>query len=184
VSQQLVHVTDIAPTLVEGVAGGSMDGPKRPDGVNQLDALLSGGSSARAEMLYNINPLCDDGQAGKPKAAVRQGDLKLVCECWNQTTMSCSGFKNLFNLTADVSETTDLASLRPHDVARLEARLVHFASDMLEPMQWTPPYQGPQYFCADCPLGNQSEPYHAWRPFLKTPDPWPALPALPPGSRV
>lgn len=176
----LVHVTDVAPTLVEGVAGGKMAGPLAPDGVNQW-AAFRGAPSARDEMLYNINPLCDSGQAGPPKAGVQQGGMKLLCECWDQGAMGCTGEKWLFNLTQDMAESTNLAHSMPAEVARLEARLVHYASDMTQPMQWTSPYMGDEYFCKDCPVGHQSEPYYAWRPFLDDPSPWPPLPKMPPG---
>jgi arylsulfatase A-like enzyme len=181
----LVHVTDVAPTLVEGIAGGKMTGPLAPDGYNQWDAMRGAQEeSARDEMLYNINPLCDSGQAGPPKAAVQQGGIKLLCECWNQTSMSCTGEKWLFNLTEDIGELNNIAASMPAEVAKLEARLVHYASDMTEPMQWTAPYMGDEYFCKDCPVGHQSEPYYAWRPFLEDPNPWPPLPKMPAGKQT
>ena len=33
-------------------------------------------------MIYNVNPLCDGGQAGAPKAALRMGDYKLMSWCY------------------------------------------------------------------------------------------------------
>ena len=37
-------------------------------------------------------------------------------------------------------------------VKQLAARLAELAEESVIPQQWTKPYQGPDYFCADCPL--------------------------------
>ncbi len=47
----------------------------------------------------------------------------------------------LFNLSADVSESVNLAPGSPDIVARLMARLATLAETMVEPMQWFPPFQ-------------------------------------------
>jgi hypothetical protein len=71
-------------------------------------------------------------------------------------------------LTADPGETTNLAASQPADLARLEARLAELAVASVEPMQWDPPFQGPDYVCANCPLhpaGTGPEvPWTAWIP--------------------
>lgn len=50
----MAHSSDWYMTLVEGIAGGSVDrqhtGPTQPDGFNLWPALLSGGSSPRTEV--------------------------------------------------------------------------------------------------------------------------------------
>ena len=53
------------------------------DGYDVWDSIANGTSSPREEMLYNINPLCNGGNAIRPKAAIRVGDMKLVCWCFN-----------------------------------------------------------------------------------------------------
>ena len=68
----------------------------------------------------------------------------------------------LFNLTADIGETVNLAASAPGAVAALEARLAQLAGASVEPMQWTPPYQGKDDYCADCPLRPQTGPYEPW----------------------
>ncbi len=51
----LILVTDWLPTLYSAAGGQASDlGPL--DGVNQWEALVNGGESARTEMLYNIVP--------------------------------------------------------------------------------------------------------------------------------
>ena len=42
-------------------------------------SLATGGPSPRTEMLYNVNPLTEDGQAGHPHAGLRVGDYKILC---------------------------------------------------------------------------------------------------------
>jgi hypothetical protein len=34
-------------------------------------------------MLYNINPLCNSGQAGSPRAGLRMGSYKLLSWCYS-----------------------------------------------------------------------------------------------------
>ena len=67
----------------------------------------------------------------------------------------------------DPSETTDVAKAHPAIVTRLLDRLKVYAEQMVEPMQWTPPYQGKDYFCATCPLYNGTRgPAAPWTPWL------------------
>ena len=72
----------------------------------------------------------------------------------------------LYNLTADPGEATNIAPSQPAAVAALEGRLAAYASASVEPMQWTPPYQGAGYACAACPRhplgGEPAEPWTAW----------------------
>jgi arylsulfatase A-like enzyme len=171
----LVHVTDWLPTLL------SMLGATAPAGLDGLDVMptLLSDAPVRGELVVNLNPLCNGGQFGSPKAGFVLGDLKLLCWCYeiagiaNGTATSCTktahaDFPQLYNLTADPGETTNLAASQPADLARLEARLAELAVASVEPMQWDPPFQGPNYECANCPLhpaGTGPEvPWTAWIP--------------------
>jgi len=165
-SNELFHVTDWLPTLVS-LAGGSTTRNKPLDGFNIWPSITTGSPSPRTELLYNINPLCNAGQAGKPKAAVRVGQWKLLTECYNATSKAPEGIHYLFNLETDPFEKNNVAPNRPGIVQQLVEKLASYADGMVPPMQWVPPYQGPNYFCYNCPLGVPSEPYHAWRPWLK-----------------
>lgn len=179
----MVHVTDWVPTLV-GVAGGSVAPSEGLDGVDVWPNLAAPGSpSIRQEVVHNINPLCSGGQFGSPKAALRVGDMKLVCWCYavagidGQTSTGCTpdpahprDWPQLYNLSADISEGTNLAAALPGVVAALEARLAVIAAASVEPMVWVPPYQGKDYYCADCPLRNKTGPYAPWDAWItKTP---------------
>ena len=135
-------------------------------------------------MLYNVNPLCNSGQAGPPKAALRIGDYKLMSWCYeiegiaggNRTgpvTGGGSGYPDfqkgpvLYNLKTDPGETTNIADQEPDRVKQMLARLATLAEGSVEPMQWTPPYQGEDYECKDCPLHpNGTGAGDAWLPWL------------------
>ncbi|PIK58897.1 putative arylsulfatase B isoform X2 [Apostichopus japonicus] len=56
VQKQMMHVSDWFPTLVEGVAGGSISGLSL-DGFNQWMAFQGKASNPRKEILHNIDPL-------------------------------------------------------------------------------------------------------------------------------
>lgn len=170
-----MHVTDWRPTL-EAIAGAAIT--PGMDGQVMWDALVNG-TQVRVEIPVNINPLCDGGQFGNPKAALILGQYKLVCWCYsiaginNATTTGCLGdpsnpgvWPMLFDIQADPSETINLAKSQPDTLHMVERRLATIASESVEPMQWDPPYQGPNYACASCPkhpqTGNPFAPWQAW----------------------
>ena len=74
----------------------------------------------------------------------------------------------LFDLDADPAERVNLAASEPGRVATMLARLAVLADESVEPMQWDPPYQGPDYFCAACPKHppNKAGPAAPWLPWL------------------
>lgn len=137
---------------------------------------------------YNVNPLCDAGQAGPPKAALRMGDYKLLSWCYSiagvgggattgpimcpQNDTSCDPeFKKgpvLYNLKDDISESNNIAESNPLLVAKMLARLKELAVQSVEPQQWTMPYQGEAYFCKGCPLHpNGTGPASPWAPWCE-----------------
>ena len=145
-------------------------------------------------MIYNINPLCESGQAGPPKAGIRVGNFKLLAYCYHVTGRSGAGSPNqstgptpppggsfppswpkqwgdvvLFDLSKDPSEEHDVSDGNPEVVKSLLARLKKVSDeDMVEPMQWTAPYQGKEWECADCPLRPAvNDPSEPWTPWIK-----------------
>lgn len=177
IRNSMVHVTDWVPTIL-AFLGNAIDPSENLDGMNIMDSLLND-QPVRNELVVNINPLCNGGQFGAPKAAIRIGDMKLLCYCYsiqgiaNATETACltdpthpKDWPQLYNLTQDPGETVNIATQYPNIVKQLSTRLGELAVASVEPMQWIPPYQGPNYECADCPLhpetGNPYEPWVAW----------------------
>ena len=177
------HVTDWLPTILSLA---ELPIPDKLDGVNIWDSIAKKAPSPRSEHLYNVNPLCHGGQAAAPKAALRIGEMKVLAWCYNisgidgATTTGpvtpAAGTKGvpdpdlfkgplLYNLTADPAERVNLAQDDSHaDVlSQLLARLEVLALESVEPMQWEMPYQGKDYFCANCSKHvKQYDPAQPW----------------------
>lgn len=132
----LMHMVDWFPTLVK-LAGGTLEGSRPLDGVDNWAMIAQGKPSARTEMVYN---------AEKGRGAVRIGEWKLVrtaadfAQDGEGETHAAPAGKNakkagkkkagassdgveLFNLAADPNETTNLAKDNPRKVAELAAKL-------------------------------------------------------------
>ena len=188
VSEKHFHVTDWLPTIAH-LTGADTAKCKALDGFNIWTALtVPSQKSPRTEHVYNVNPLCSGGQAGAPKAGIRIGDLKLLAWCYSvkgidgaDTTgpVSCPAhdfmcdpaFHDgpvLYNVTADPAESRNLAKMPEYheQMQQLLARLETVAVSSVIPMQWKAPFQGPDYFCANCsehaPAGNPGAPYMPW----------------------
>jgi arylsulfatase A-like enzyme len=97
---------DVLPTMV-AAAGGKISNSDMLDGVD-LAPFLTGGNKARPhETMY--------WRFGQ-QWAIRHGDLKLV------VARGGSGKPELYDLAVDYSESKDLASSRPEDVQKLQAK--------------------------------------------------------------
>lgn len=112
-SEVPVHACDLYPTLLE--AAGL---PARPDqhldGDSLVDVLAGDDGPGERELVWHYPHYGNQG--GFPGAALRLGDLKLL-ERFED------GRVQLYDLASDPGERHDLAAERPHDVARLRARL-------------------------------------------------------------
>jgi len=145
----LVHVTDWLPTLVEGVLGrgdllgsrdisGSTRQRKGLDGVNQWSHMLSGGGSyssesPRREIMVNLDYLDGDHLwQGYDTAAIIVGPWKLILNERNETNWPVPGsqpiawdptnstrYNYLFNLEDDPNECVNLIDDLPDMVEHL-----------------------------------------------------------------
>eukprot|EP00966_Prymnesium_polylepis_P066446 1542576-Prymnesium_polylepis.2 len=132
-----------------------------------------------------------------PKAALRVGDLKLLAECYAPTPapggararcdtrrgrvgLRCETHRGaspprgdshclleLYNLTADPSESANLAAALPDAVASLRARLLAYGAQatQIPPLSDAPPWQGAGYYCAHCTTGRPKGAAGAWDPW-------------------
>lgn len=116
--KEMIHVIDMYPTLI-GLAGASTAKCKPLDGINVWDTIAEGKASPRTEVVYNIEPF---------RAAVRQGDWKLV---WRATLPSST---ELYNITQDPSEKSNVAAEHPEIVAALQKRAQELAAAGVKPL--------------------------------------------------
>jgi arylsulfatase A len=141
-SADIVSIMDLYPTFVS-LADGAVPRDRIIDGVD-VSTLLTGGRSARTEMLYYSGPTLEAIRQGKWKlqTAGRQSDTRRL-DTWIQrdhvdSTGRVPGaavptpaegrpaaemIQELFDLDVDASERYNVAALHPEIVARLQARL-------------------------------------------------------------
>jgi arylsulfatase A-like enzyme len=114
----MMHVADLYPTLA-WLAGAAPSAERPLDGVNAWGMLADGAPSARDEIVYSVEPF---------RGAIRQGDWKLV---WFATLPSRV---ELYNLSSDPFETTNLAEANQDRVRAMQARLNELASEAARPL--------------------------------------------------
>ncbi len=114
----IIHAVDVYPTLA-ALAGASTSKCKPLDGVNVWSTIAEGRPSPRSEVVYNIEPF---------RGAVRQGSWKLI---WR--TMLPSSV-DLYDLSKDPSEQTNLAASNPEKVLELQKRLDVLAAEAAKPL--------------------------------------------------
>jgi arylsulfatase I/J len=114
----LMHVVDIYPTLA-AIAGVQLGANKPLDGVDVWPAISEGTPSPRQDMVYNVEPY---------RAGVRKGDWKLVWTTLLPPTVE------LFDLSKDPEEKTNLAAQYPDKVKEFQAEIIDLAKQAAPPL--------------------------------------------------
>lgn len=110
---------DLFPTLVEAAGSTPGMGPP-PDGVS-LGPLLRGEAPPERALFWHYPHYGNQG--GAPYAAIRRGDWKLIE--WHE-----DGRVELFDLSKDEGETTDLAAAEPDRTSRLRDEIHGWQRDV------------------------------------------------------
>ncbi|MBV9741087.1 MAG: arylsulfatase [Hyphomicrobiales bacterium] len=118
VVNELMHIVDMYPTFA-GLAGVALTKNKPLDGLDVWPAISGGKPSPRVDMVYNVEPY---------RAGVRKGDWKLV---W---TALLPPSVELFDLSKDASEKTNLAEQNPEKVKELQAWVIDLAKQSAPPL--------------------------------------------------
>jgi len=114
----MMHIVDMYPTFA-ALAGADLGRTKPLDGIDVWSTISDGKPSPRDAMVYNVEPY---------RAGVRQGNWKLV---W--TTLLPTRVE-LFDLSKDVAETTNLADQYPDKVRELQAWATELARQAAPPL--------------------------------------------------
>ena len=157
VSRQMMHITDWLPSLMTaaGVTNNRFEDIKWDiDGIDVWKAVINDEVSPRTEVVYNID---DVGDGGRPIAALRQRDWKLVQRPsgnggWIDEPKNENDVKDdqrdprpappppvptnqtfLFNLKEDPEERIDLSEAFPDKVADMVDRIKELSESLVEP---------------------------------------------------
>jgi arylsulfatase A-like enzyme len=114
----MIHVVDTFTTVAK-LAGASTAGCKPLDGLDVWDTISQGKPSPRQEIVYNVEPF---------RGAIRVGDRKLI---WRAILPSST---QIYDLTQDPGEKTNLAASQPETVAALQQRLNTLAAEAAKPL--------------------------------------------------
>ncbi|XP_070180940.1 arylsulfatase B-like [Littorina saxatilis] len=147
--EELIHITDWYPTLVEAAGGGSS--VANIDGVSQWKNLLSGGPGPRQEFIYNMDEVRND-------SAIRRGRYKLIQgyarnpngwfvppeleEALNQTTVEIHAQKNnppysLYDLETDPEERHNIIDSHQDVFHNLKARLDSYRPSLVPTLHYS-----------------------------------------------
>jgi arylsulfatase A-like enzyme len=114
-----LHMVDVMPTLL-ALAGGT-GSPNHPfDGKNIWAILADSAPTPNEDILINVEPI---------RGAIRTGNWKLV------KIATLPGKTELFDLSKDPGETTNVANQNPAIVRDLESRLISYAKQQ-KPSEW------------------------------------------------
>ncbi|MGK0188104.1 MAG: arylsulfatase A-like enzyme [Verrucomicrobiales bacterium] len=117
-----VITLDFLPTFL-AAAGGKVDPSWKLDGINLLPRITGESPSlAQRDLFWR-------GGGSKGTIATRQGKWKLI-----DREASSSGQPLLFDLSSDISETTNLAPSNADIVTKLRSRISSWEAQLIEPL--------------------------------------------------
>lgn len=135
VSSTPICTVDVFPTVLE-MAGLKPEAGQILDGVSIVPLLEQKGALKRPALYWHYPHYSNQG--GKPAAAIREGDFKLI-EFYED------GHLELYNVREDIGETKDLAGAMPELTKKLEARLDAWRRDVgAQMMLPNPDYKPPR----------------------------------------
>jgi arylsulfatase A-like enzyme len=136
VSDVPVIGTDFYPTVLEA-AGLPARAYQHVDGIS-LVPVLTGTEGIERDALYWHYPHYNRHPHSYPSSVIRQGRWKLIEHLE-------TGKMELYDLSADIGETTDLASSQPDRAKDLAAKLAAWRDAVgADPMKPNPQYEGPR----------------------------------------
>ncbi|QTN33148.1 sulfatase [Akkermansiaceae bacterium] len=119
-SSEPVYSTDYYPTILAATGLPALP-EQHLDGTSFLPFLETPDAAPTGRPMIWHYPHWGN-QGGSPGTAIRQGKWKLIRWLWPERT-------ELFDLTADPGEKTDLAAKEPETVAKLSARIDSFLAE-------------------------------------------------------
>jgi len=123
VSRTPVTGLDLLPTFTE-LAGGNVEMTEAIDGGSMVPLLLD---KSIKEVVRNSEYLIfHQSSHRKPRSAIRKGDFKLIKYWSNEKKYKTIPKVELFDLSKDLSETTDLSDKNPDITKELETELIRF----------------------------------------------------------
>lgn len=126
VCNEPLHVVDMFPTLVK-LSGQAYESAKPLDGLDIWPVLTAGESLYTREILLNATPT---------EGAIRKGDWKLIVRFAadnRRNRRQNAAPVELFDLSADLAEATNLADRQPKRVADMRESLERFRAEAIPP---------------------------------------------------
>ena len=122
----LISAVDLLPTLCE-VAGVSLPDAYAPDGLSQVAALMGKGSAVREKPLFwKMNASWPPSKT-KPHHWV---SYAIVDQNWKLLANRDSSYLELYDISADLHEKSDLREEKPQVVARLLEKLARWKTTL------------------------------------------------------
>lgn len=139
-----IHISDWYPTLIR-LAGGKVEQPLPVDGRDVWPAITTGAPSTREEIVLNATPTGGAIRAGSWKLVLNgsqadseEGPAPGSTPAAGRRKKKAGDEVELFDLSADVGEKTDVAEANPKVVADLRARFTRLSAEAV------PPKSGPK----------------------------------------